>query len=181
MPAKNSMSPSRSVLGTTARAIAGPTGIDATLAAPYHRRLVTDVPDQLTQAVPQPSFRGGLTPDTCELLLIRHGRSADVVPGSPESADPPLHEVGHRQAALLATRLDGKAIHVVVSSHLARARQTAEALAAPRGLDVEQIVDLEEVRLGAWSDGEFRRRAAAEDPEFVAWAADRTVGRDPRR
>ena len=28
------------------------------------------------------------------MLLIRHGRSADVVPGSPESADPPLHEQG---------------------------------------------------------------------------------------
>ena len=39
------------------------------------------------------------------MLLIRHGESMAVVPGSPESADPPLSERGVEQAAALAARL----------------------------------------------------------------------------
>jgi broad specificity phosphatase PhoE len=103
-------------------------------------------------------------------LLIRHGRSADVVPGSAESADPPLHTQGEHQAALLAARLGAKTIHAVYSSHLARARQTAEPLARARSLLVEVHPELEEVRLGDWGNGEFRRRAFVRDPEWVAWS-----------
>lgn len=123
-----------------------------------------------TQAVPQPSLRGPLGPDECEVLLIRHGRSADVVPGAAQSNDPPLHEVGVRQAALLAARLAPKRIDAVYSSHLARAHQTAQPLATARGLTVETFTDLEEIRLGDWANGEFRRRAATADPEWVAWS-----------
>ena len=65
-----------------------------------------------TQAVPQPTLRGPEAHE-CEVLLIRHGRSADVVPGSVESADPPLHDIGVQQAELLAKRLGGKQIHAV--------------------------------------------------------------------
>ncbi|MFZ4718767.1 MAG: histidine phosphatase family protein [Ilumatobacteraceae bacterium] len=122
-----------------------------------------------TQAVPQPTLRGP-EPGECEVLLIRHGRSADVVPGSAESADPPLHDQGVLQAERLALRLGGKQIHAVYSSHLARARQTAQPLAGARGLEVEVYPDLEEVRLGDWSNGEFRRRAYVRDPEWVAWS-----------
>lgn len=129
---------------------------------------MTAVPDP-TAAVPQPTLRGP-QPDECELLLIRHGRSADVVPGSPESADPPLHTLGVEQADLLAARLADKTIHAVYSSHLSRARQTAQPLAAARGLSVVEHVDLEEVRLGDWGNGEFRRRAAVADPEWVDWS-----------
>lgn len=122
-----------------------------------------------TQAVPQPTLRGP-EPDECEILLIRHGRSADVVPGSAESADPVLHVLGVEQAQRLARRLAGKTIHAVYSSQLARARQTAQPLADQRGLPVVEHLDLEEVRLGDWANGEFRRRAAARDPEWVAWS-----------
>jgi probable phosphoglycerate mutase len=122
-----------------------------------------------TQTVPQPTLRAPEAHE-CEVLLIRHGRSADVVPGSPESADPPLHELGVRQAALLAARLGAKRIDAVHSSHLARALQTAAPLAAQRALEVQVHHDLEEVRLGDWSNGEFRRRAAVQDPEWVAWS-----------
>ena len=123
-----------------------------------------------TQAVPQPTMRAQLDPDGCEVLLIRHGRSADVVPGSPESADPGLHDHGVRQAAALDARLATVALHGVYSSHLARAVQTAEPLARRRGLALETHVDLEEIRLGDWSHGEFRRRAAVADPDWVAWS-----------
>lgn len=123
-----------------------------------------------TQAVPQPTLRGVLDADSCEVLLIRHGRSADVVPGTPESADPPLHVLGIEQATALAARLAPVTLHGVYSSHLARAMQTALPLAESRGLRLETHVDLEEIRLGDWSNGEFRRRAATADPEWVAWS-----------
>jgi probable phosphoglycerate mutase len=123
-----------------------------------------------TQAIPQPTLRGGIDERGCEVLLIRHGRSADVIPGSPESADPPLHELGRQQAAALAARLAPLEIHGVYSSHLRRAVETATPLATQRGLDVGIRPDLEEIRLGAWANGEFRRRAALLDPEWVAWS-----------
>ena len=123
-----------------------------------------------TQGIPQPTLRGGSDDRACEVLLIRHGRSADVVPGSPESADPPLHDMGREQAAALAARLSPLQIHGVYSSHLRRAVETATPLAEQRGFEVGVRPDLEEIRLGEWSNGEFRRRAAALDPEWVAWS-----------
>lgn len=123
-----------------------------------------------TQAVPQPTLSHELDAETCEVLLVRHGRSADVVPGSAASADPPLHVEGIAQAAKLAQRLATLELHGVYSSHLARAVQTATPLASARGLTVGSDPDLEEVRLGDWSNGEFRRRAAVRDPEWVAWS-----------
>jgi broad specificity phosphatase PhoE len=105
---------------------------------------------------------------TTTVLLIRHGRSADVVPGSPESRDPGLHEVGKEQAARLSQRLASKQIDAVYASHLSRAIETARPLAEARGLTVRVVEDLQEVLLGDWGEGEFRRRAAAGDPEFLA-------------
>ena len=128
-----------------------------------------------SQAVPQP---GALVDEeqVCELLLIRHGRSADVVPGSDESLDPPLHEWATSQAEALARRLDGKDIAAIYASDLARAVQTAGYLAASRDLDVQQRQDLREVWLGEWERGEFRRRAQARDPEWLAFARSGPVG-----
>jgi probable phosphoglycerate mutase len=122
-----------------------------------------------TSVVPQPTLQGPAE-DGTELLLIRHGRSADVVPGSEEALDPPLHDDGVRQAHALAARLAGRRLDAVYASHLARAVETARPLAEARGLAVEIHRDLEEVRLGEWGQGEFRRRAAARDPEWVAWS-----------
>ena len=120
----------------------------------------------MSEAVPQPAnvvaWEG-----TTELLLIRHGRSADVVPGSAESEDPPLHERGVQQAAALAERLASKSIAAIYASNMRRAVETALPLAEPRGLAVEQVPDLREVFLGDWERGEFRRRAAARDPEWM--------------
>jgi hypothetical protein len=84
-----------------------------------------------SEAVPQPS---NFVPDAAtELLLIRHGRSADVVPDSEESLDPPLHVVGHEQAKALGRRLapDRKRLDAVYASDLRRAVDTAFYLASP--------------------------------------------------
>lgn len=124
----------------------------------------------MSTPVPQP----GLFPADeyrTEVLLIRHGRSASVVPGTPESHDPPLAPEGHEQAAALAARLDGKPLDAIYASNLRRAVETAGYLAAPRGMEVVQRADLREVHLGEWEGGEFRRRASVRDPEWLAFAA----------
>lgn len=116
--------------------------------------------------VPQP---GGSPPAELfptRLLLIRHGRSADYIPGEPWTDDPPLHEIGHAQAKALATRLEPVAITAVYSSPFERAYRTAAYSAERHGLDVVVIDELQEVHLGDWSGGEYRRRAASGDPEF---------------
>lgn len=120
--------------------------------------------------IPQPGRVDQIAFGT-EVLLIRHGESMAVVPGSPESVDPPLSELGADQAARLAGRLADKGIDGVWSSDLARARDTGRALADPRGLEVRQRAELREVFLGDWERGEFRRRAAIDDPEYVAFVA----------
>ena len=123
----------------------------------------------MSEAVPQPTVVPAWEGAT-EILLIRHGRSADVVPGSEASEDPPLHEQGVAQAGALAARLAPKRIDAVYASTMARAIQTADALARPRHLEVEQIPELREVFLGDWERGEFRRRAATRDPEWLRFA-----------
>lgn len=121
-------------------------------------------------SVPQPTLNGGLG-DGCRVLLIRHGRSADIVPGSDESSDPPLHTDGVRQAVALGSRLRDARIDAVYSSHLRRAHDTAQEVARHHGLDVTVHEDLEEVRLGDWSHGVFRKMAASGDPVFTEWSA----------
>ena len=108
-------------------------------------------------------------PGTTEVLLIRHGRSADVVPGTPESQDPGLHEVGRAQAQALARRVSRASRSTPSTPPIWRsAIETARPLADARGLPVTVVEDLQEVLLGDWGEGEFRRRAAIGDPEFLA-------------
>ena len=122
-----------------------------------------------SQAIPQPGAMTDLS-ELSVLLLIRHGRSADVIPGSDESLDPELHEVGLEQVAALDRRLADLAIDAVYSSDLRRAADTARPLADRRGLEVTQLPDLREVWLGDWERGEFRRRAFVRDPEWLEFA-----------
>ncbi len=124
---------------------------------------------QSTEAVPQPGVLASEDYPT-ELLLIRHGRSADVVPGTREASDPPLAGEGVIQAERLARRLTDVTIDAVYASQLKRAVDTARHLAAPRGLEVQRVDDLQEVLLGDWGEGEFRRRAAVRDPEWLEFA-----------
>jgi broad specificity phosphatase PhoE len=68
------------------------------------------------------------------LILARHGETTANVAGHLLGrADPPLTDRGRQQAADLAAALPGAA--VVVSSPLARARQTAEGFGLPVEVD----------------------------------------------
>lgn len=81
------------------------------------------------------------------LLLIRHAlpERDDVVSEAP---DPELSAQGHRQAEALAAALGAERLDAVWSSPLRRAMQTAEALAAGRGLTVRQHPSLAEFDFG---------------------------------
>lgn len=90
------------------------------------------------------------------LLLIRHAandwvgkRLAGWLPGVH------LNEEGKRQATQLAQRLAEMPIVAVYASPLERALETAQAIARPRGLDVQVCEDLGEVRYGEWEGRAF--------------------------
>ena len=77
-----------------------------------------------------------------ELVIVRHGRPEHIVhedgDDADDAADPDLTEVGHRQAERVGEYLLPMGIDVVVTSPLARARQTADPLA--RMLGIEPVV-----------------------------------------
>lgn len=86
------------------------------------------------------------------LYLIRHARSTWNAEGRWQGhADPPLDEVGLKQAEALAEHLRGETFAAVYSSPLVRARQTAEYIARAQSLSVVLDDRLKERDVGAWS------------------------------
>ncbi|WP_370969973.1 histidine phosphatase family protein [Amycolatopsis sp. cg9] len=84
------------------------------------------------------------------LLLIRHGQTDGNVRGALDTAlpGPPLTELGRRQAAELAERLEGEPLVAVYASQATRAQQTAAPLAARFGVDVQVVDGVHEVVAG---------------------------------
>jgi broad specificity phosphatase PhoE len=106
------------------------------------------------------------------ILLARHGESDWNRAGRWQGhADRPLTDRGREQARALAERLADTELDAVYSSDLARARETAEIVAAPRGLRVHELAGLREVDVGAWS-GLTRAEAEERFPEhYRRWVA----------
>jgi broad specificity phosphatase PhoE len=104
------------------------------------------------------------------VYLARHGQSDWNAAGRWQGhADRPLTALGLRQAADLAEELAGVTLDAVYSSDLRRARETAAAVAGPRGLTVETLAALREVDVGSWS-GLTRAQARARFPDgFRRW------------
>ncbi|WP_189784248.1 bifunctional RNase H/acid phosphatase [Streptomyces capitiformicae] len=113
------------------------------------------------------------TPAT--FVLLRHGET----PLTPEKrfsgsggSDPALSEVGRHQAERVAGALAARGtIQVIVSSPLARCRETAEIVAARLGLRVAVEDGLRESDFGAWEGltfGEVRERYP---DDMNAWLA----------
>lgn len=91
------------------------------------------------------------------LLLIRHAEQATM-----QVRDSELSARGRRQAERLAERLAHLPLTAVVASPLRRALATAQSVAAPHGLDVEVVDDLQEVRNDeATRAARYLRRSAA--------------------
>lgn len=86
------------------------------------------------------------------LLLVRHGQiAANLEKVWHGSTDSPLTPTGHVQARQLASHLarTRRTIRGIYASPLARARQTAEPIAAALGLSVQIAPGLAEYGIGA--------------------------------
>jgi probable phosphoglycerate mutase len=110
-------------------------------------------------------------PGSTELLLVRHGASADSVEGESfelveGQGDPPLSPVGRHQAEQVALRLAADPIDGVYVSTLRRTSETGAPLVERTGLSPVVDADLREVFLGEWEGGLLRQRAADGDPIF---------------
>jgi broad specificity phosphatase PhoE len=86
------------------------------------------------------------------LLLARHGETDWNRDGRWQGwADPLLNDTGRAQARELAEQLRSTPFDAVYSSDLARARETAEIVAAPHGVPVVADAGLREIDVGSWS------------------------------
>jgi alpha-ribazole phosphatase len=104
------------------------------------------------------------------LLLIRHGETAWNQAGRYVGrTDLPLNDLGRRQAEALARRLADETIDAVYTSDYRRAAETAEEIARPHNLPVQQEPRLREIDFGLWEGltmAEIRDRFPA---ELSAW------------
>jgi 2,3-bisphosphoglycerate-dependent phosphoglycerate mutase len=86
------------------------------------------------------------------VLLARHGETDwNREHRWQGHADPPLNAQGYEQSRALAQALEATPPQAVYSSDLARARATAELVAARFGLEVALDARLREVDVGEWS------------------------------
>jgi broad specificity phosphatase PhoE len=106
------------------------------------------------------------------ILLARHGESDWNRERRWQGwTDRPLTERGRAQAAELAERLADIALDAIYASDLQRARDTAEAVARSKGLDVRAVPDLREVDVGTWA-GLTREEVEARYPRaYERWYA----------
>jgi len=114
------------------------------------------------------------------LVLVRHGQTAWNVEGRAQGhTDVGLDDTGRAQAQALAPYIAAMQPSALWSSDLARARQTADQLAAATGLDVRTDARLREFDVG--------ERAGLTVPEFAEkypeahalWASGHVTGGVP--
>jgi probable phosphoglycerate mutase len=99
------------------------------------------------------------------LILIRHGQTDWNVEGRYQGqVDIPLNEHGREQAAQIARALSGANLAAIYASDLARAGETAKALAEAAGLQVRVDPRLREINQGRW-EGRLFDEIRAEYPE----------------
>ena len=102
------------------------------------------------------------------LLLVRHAESTWNAAGRWQGhGDPTLSAHGREQAAALARALAGAGLERIVTSDLARAVETGEALARARALPALRCAGLRELDIGRWT-GLTREEISARDPAALA-------------
>jgi glucosyl-3-phosphoglycerate phosphatase len=111
-------------------------------------------------------------------VLWRHGRTEWNATGRIQGQlDPPLDDLGQRQAHRAAPVLAELKPARIIASDLQRAAATAAVLSARIGVDVQSDPRLREIGLGQW-EGLLREEVEAQFPgEFAAWMR----GEDIRR
>jgi len=86
------------------------------------------------------------------LYLVRHGRTAHNRLRYAGWRDVPLDAVGRGQALAVARQLARRTLHVVFSSPLSRAVDTARPIAAAHGVGLELRDGLKEIDYGDFQD-----------------------------
>lgn len=112
------------------------------------------------------------------LYCVRHGQSVFNAENRIQGQlDPPLSDLGRRQAQATADRLGKFPIEAVYASPLDRAHSTAEPLALALGLEIQTDDRLKEINVGIyqgmlWAEvreqhPEFTEKWTTQDPDFV--------------
>lgn len=113
------------------------------------------------------------------LLLVRHAHTAAV--GRTLAGRAPglgLSAAGRAEAAALGAALASAPLAAVYASPLARARETAAAIARPHGVRVDEAPGLIEIDYGAWT-GRAIDAFAADDVAWRSWNAARDTATIP--
>jgi broad specificity phosphatase PhoE len=112
------------------------------------------------------------------VLLLRHGRTGHNAHGRIQGQlDIGLDAVGQAQARAVADVLAEAQPHAVMSSDLARALDTARAVADRTGAPLTADARLRELDLGEWQGLTMEEARAAFPEQHAAWRA----GEDVRR
>lgn len=112
---------------------------------------------------------------TTTIVLVRHGETDwNREHRFQGHADPPLNEAGRAQARTLAEELSQEPYARVFSSPLRRALETAEILAAGRGLEVETHAGLMEVDVGSWAGLTVSEVEARFPDGYRSWTESRS-------
>lgn len=125
---------------------------------------------------------GGVTKPLTTLILVRHGRTelteSKRISGS-TGANPHLSQAGQGDAAAVAKELAQvgnsghwshlKPVTAIVTSPMARTRDTAARIGSELGLTPVDLIDLREISFGVW-DGLTNDEARSRYPsEFESW------------
>ena len=121
--------------------------------------------------------------DRRRILLVRHGVTDWNREGRFQGhLDPPLADDGRLEAELLGARLQRDELLRpvrIVSSTLARARQTAESIGAKVGVAVEQDARLIEIGQGEWEGRTHDDLAVSDADRYAAWRRDAGIRQPP--
>jgi len=114
------------------------------------------------------------------LALVRHAEPEETAHGRCYgSLDVGLSQAGREHAARLAVELAGLEVDAVVASPRTRARETAESIAAARGLPVTIADDLREIDFGSFEGRAYEEIERSEPELFRAWMETPTAVRFP--
>ncbi len=108
-----------------------------------------------------------------QVVLVRHGATDWNLQGRCQgSTDRDLSDVGVRQAKQIAELLSEEEIHAVYSSHLRRARQTAERISQPHNLPVLIEQEVRELDHGELEGLTFNEIKANYADFLVRWRSE---------
>lgn len=108
-----------------------------------------------------------------KLYIIRHAEAeGNLYRRVQGHYDSTLTDLGEKQAKALAERFNGLKIDAVYSSDLVRAQATAQALAAPRKLELLLREDLREVDMGRWEDRTWASLERHEPKQLAHFSSD---------